>query len=72
MPNRRYKPQLGNDEVPFKWLQANMAVSDNQLNTPGMNVAAHSAAAVRTPAITRVAIGDDFDSAIQSETPNVK
>jgi len=72
MPNRKYMLQFGNDDVPFKWLQANIAMSDNQRNTPGINVAAHSAAAVRTPEITRVAIGDNFDSAMQCETPNVK
>ena len=69
---KRYKPQLGNSEVPREWRHANAAVSDTHFKAPGMNVAAHSAPAVSTPAITRVTIGDDFDSDIQRESPNAE
>lgn len=71
IPNRRYKPQFGNDEVSFKWLQANITMSDNQRNTPGTKDAAPMTAAVITPAITRVVIGDDFDSDMRRESPTL-
>jgi hypothetical protein len=72
---KRYKPQLGNPEVPLRWLQNATPIFPNQSNKPGMRDNAQSAPTVSTPAITRTAILDEvdsLDSVIYSDAPNEK
>ena len=66
----RYKPQLGNPEVPRRWVQTNTAISGTHFNAPGIRDAAPIMVAVRTPAITRVVIGEDLESDIEREAPS--
>ena len=49
---KRYKLQLGNAEVPKRWLQKSVAASKAHLKVPGMNETAVTTAATINPAIT--------------------
>lgn len=60
---KRYKPQLGNPEVPLRWLQNATPILPNQCNKPGMiRDNAQSTPTTSTPEITRTTILDDVDS----------
>ena len=67
---KRYKPQLGNPEVPRRWLQKSVATSETHLKAPGTNEIAPRTAATIKPAITC----EDKDECLSSatdQTPNV-
>lgn len=48
----RYTLQVGNPEVPRRWLQKSAAASTTHLRTPGINETAPTTAATTKPAIT--------------------
>lgn len=49
---KRYKLQLGNPEVPRRWLQKSVATCETHLKAPGTNEIAQRTAATIKPAIT--------------------
>ncbi|MDH4230687.1 MAG: hypothetical protein OEW04_01505 [Nitrospirota bacterium] len=64
---KRYKPQLGNPEVPLRWLQNVEPIFPSQSNKPGMRESSHSTPTVITEAATRTTILDVLDSDISKE-----
>ena len=54
----RYKPQLGNPEVPWRWLQNATPICPAVANSPGTNDSSQSEPAKSSPEITVVAMGD--------------
>lgn len=68
---KRYKLQLGNSEVPRRWLQRSVTTSETHLNAPGTNDMTPTMAATIKPAMT-CDVMDECLSCAKALPPNGK